>query len=140
MPRYRLHRAAARRNTKAGGADNPSLNIFPQLHKNFDYPNLLYAVLRAYISEGYVSQSVAANLMNTSVRTLTRRLAGYGLTYGGLMDDLRFKVAKERVREPEVLIGDIARSVGFKDPGDFTRMFHRIGGLNPNEYRDSIQN
>jgi AraC-like DNA-binding protein len=77
--------------------------------------------------------------MDTSVRTLTRRLSTYGLTYGTLIDGLRFEVAKEKLQKPNVRIGDIAHDVGFKDQGDFTRMFRRVGGLSPKEYRKTAQ-
>ncbi|GAH05583.1 unnamed protein product, partial [marine sediment metagenome] len=99
----------------------------------------LRAVLRAYLCEGYPSERFAAKLMNTSERTLTRRLAAHGLTYGALMDDLRFGKAKENLQNPDMRIVDVARSVGFNDQGDFTRMFRRIGGLTPRGYRTATQ-
>ena len=73
--------------------------------------------------------------MGTTVRTLTRKLSAYGLTYGGLIDDVRFQVAKENLQNPDMRIVDVAQSVGFQDQGDFTRMFRRIGGVNPGAYR-----
>ena len=77
--------------------------------------------------------------MNTSVRTLSRRLSTDGLTYGALIDELRFKSAKELLQNPGVRIVDVAQSVGFNDQGDFTRMFRRIGGLTPREFRNASQ-
>jgi AraC-like DNA-binding protein len=115
-------------------------NELPFLRYNFDYLSMLRSVLRSYLSEGYVSERLAAELMNTSVRTLTRRLSAYDLTYGTLIDGLRFKVAKEKLQKPNVRIGDVAHAVGFKDQGDFTRMFRRIGGLSPKEFCMAARN
>ncbi len=139
VPRSCLHRAPPPRSTKTGRTDSLLLNDNFRIQRNNSYYlSLLQSVLSSYLSEGYVSQRFAAELMNTSVRTLTRRLSVYGLTYGGLVDDLRFKVAKERLRNPDVLIGDIAHSVGFNEQGGFTRMFRRIGGLSPKEFRNLL--
>jgi AraC-like DNA-binding protein len=136
-----LHRASPLGSSKSGRADGLLLNNHLRFTgENFDYLSLLRTMLRSYVSEGYISERVAAELMNTSVRTLTRRLSVYGLTYGTLIDDIRFRVAKERLRNPDVPVADVAQSVGFEYQGAFTRMFRRIGGLSPRQYRNSIQN
>ena len=140
VPRSCLHRALPPGDAKVGRADNPLLNDNPPvLGENLDYLGMLQSMLRSYMSEGYVSQQVAAELMNTSVRTLTRRLSDYSLTYGELIDGVRFNAAKNLLQNPDMRIGDVAHSVGFKDQADFTRMFHRVGGLSPKEFRITTQ-
>ena len=134
VPRSCLHRAPRSGETKTGKAEDVLLNLDPDT--NIAYLNLLQSVLSSYLSEGYISQRVAAELMSTSVRTLTRRLSEFGLTYGMLIDDLRFKVAKEKLSNTDQPIYDIAHAVGFKDQGSFTRMFRRIGAVSPKEFRD----
>jgi AraC-like DNA-binding protein len=138
VPRSCLHRSLLVSDTKVGRAENPLLNdISPLLSEDPNYLSLLHVVLKAYIPEGYVSQRHAAELMNTSVRTLTRRLSAHHLTYGELIDGIRFNAAKKLLRNPDMKIGDVAHSVGFEDQGDFTRMFRRVGGLCPKEFRNS---
>ncbi len=44
--------------------------------------------------------------MDTSVRTLARRLTDYGLMYGALIDGMRFNEAKTLLRNPDMRIGD----------------------------------
>ncbi len=139
VPRSCLHQHPSLGDTKVGRADNPLLNDnLPALTENIDCLRKIHLVLKPYLSDGYVSQRDAAELMNTSVRTLTRRLSGYGLTYGTLIDGMRFNAAKRLLQNPDVRIGDIAHSVGFKDQADFTRMFHRVGGLSPKKFRNSV--
>ena len=133
VPRSGLHRSALIDNAKVDGPDNPPLA------KNFDYTDTLHSVLKSYLSEGYPTARFAAELMNTSVRTLSRRLSTDGLTYGALIDELRFKSAKELLQNPGVRIVEVAQSVGFNDQGDFTRMFRRIGGLTPREFRNAFR-
>jgi len=129
VPRSCLHRAACHTAMVGNRIDDPPLC------KSFSYVDTLRAVLKSYLSEGYPSQQTAAELMNTTVRTLTRRLSTHGLTYGALIDQLRFQVAKDRLQNPDLPILDVAQSVGFNDQGNFTRMFLRVGGLTPGEFR-----
>jgi hypothetical protein len=83
VPRSCLHRNLTVSDAKVGRAENPLLNDKSTvLSENPDYLSLLHVVLKSYLSEGYVSQRLAAELMNTSVRTLTRRLSAHHLTYG----------------------------------------------------------
>ena len=74
-------------------------------------------------------------MMGTSVRTLSRRLAAEHSTYGTLLDDVRFGVASRILQEDRAMVRDAASAVGFSDHGDFTRMFKRVSGVTPAEYR-----
>ena len=143
VPRSCLHRAPRPRRKKVGTAGRAEGLLLDDnmcdSHTSFAYLSMLQSVLSAYLSEGYISQRVAADLMDTSVRTLTRRLSEFGLTYGMLIDDLRFNAAKEKLSNTDQPIYDIAHAVGFKDQGSFTRMFRRIGGVSPKEFRDSAK-
>ena len=128
VPRSCLHVAAPR--TNSGDVGKVDLS----LASSFDYVDTLRSLLRSYMADGYVSEQQAASMLDTSVRTLTRRLSDHGLTYGALIDEVRFNAAREMLQTSEMKIVDVARSVGFEDHSDFSRMFRRIGGLTPREY------
>jgi AraC family transcriptional regulator len=51
---------------------------------------------------------------------------------------LRFETAKQNLLNEEMRIVDVAQSVGFSDQGDFTRMFRRVGGLSPKQFREDV--
>jgi AraC-like DNA-binding protein len=129
VPRTCLGSAAI----KQGSIVDPLLETF--LTTNFGFKETLRALLRSYLPDGYPSAQFSAELMDVSERTLARRLAACGLTYGALIDEVRFEEAKRQLREPTARIGDVAMAVGFTDQGNFTRMFRRVGGLTPREYR-----
>jgi AraC-like DNA-binding protein len=131
IPRFCLHRSARRTALESNLEDDLVQSQSP------GYLERLRGMLSSYLTDGYPSQRFAAELMNSSVRTLTRRLAGYGLTYGALIDALRFEKAKENLLKPDMRILDVAQSVGFSDQGDFTRMFRRIGGVSPKQFRST---
>ena len=133
VPRAGLHRGARRPSPKSVVADETHLS------ENFDYLDRLRALLKAYLPDGYPSARLAATLMDASERTLARRLSARGLTYGKLIDEVRFTEAKRLLQKPGVRIEDVAISVGFDDQSNFTRMFRRVSGLSPKEFREATR-
>ena len=47
----------------------------------------------------------------------------------------RIAYAKERLRNPEATVGQVARATGFADQSHFTKVFHRIVGVTPARFR-----
>jgi AraC-like DNA-binding protein len=107
---------------------------------DFEFAGKLRAILPSYLPDGYTSASFSAELMGISERTLARRLSAMGLTYGSLMDDLRFTRAKELLQNSDLRIGDVALFVGFQDQANFARMFCRMGGMSPMQFRKAMLN
>jgi AraC-like DNA-binding protein len=79
-------------------------------------------------------QSVAG-LMNTSVRTLQRRLRETGLTYAGIVQQARCAVSRRMLKDGADNIGEIARVLGYSDHAHFTRAFQRWTGVTPHAFR-----
>ena len=132
IPRHYLHIPA--RTVLHGDTEQDPI----VLARNFDFVDGLRAVVEAYMVDGYPSAQEMAARMDISPRTLFRRLGERRLTYQGLIDDVRFKIARKRLERSDETVHEIARSVGFTDPTHFSRMFRRIGGLSPTEYRRSV--
>lgn len=109
----------------------------PVLIEHYRYLELLRALLRSYLFEGYPTARFAADLMGISPRTLARRLSALGTGYRAVVDDVRFTVARELVCQPEVKLSEVALLVGFNDQSHFSRMFRRIGGVTPGEMRST---
>ena len=133
VPRSCLHQAVHSPGPKSGVADDPVLS------EKTHYIDTLRAVLMSYLPDGYPSARFAAGLMDVSERTLARRLSACGLTYGTLIDEVRFAEAKKFLLKPGARIADVAISVGFDDQSNFTRMFRRVGGLSPGEFRRVVE-
>lgn len=132
IPRDRIHET-----TIQGESNNPVESALLPNHV-FDFENTLRELLASYLSDGYPSSSKIAQLMNISERTLARRLSKLGLTYGELVDEARFTVAKTLLKQPDAKISDVAIQAGFHDQSNFARMFRRIAGLSPREFRKAI--
>ena len=58
-----------------------------------DYLGTLRALIKPYLSSSYLSEQMAAKLMDTSVRTLRRRLSAHGTSYRAVLDEVRFRQA-----------------------------------------------
>lgn len=129
VPRTSLHQTARRGDSTSAAAHDPVMI------EDFDYTDTLRAVLRSYLPDGYPTARFAAELMDVSERTLVRKLAARGLTYGALLDEVRLMEAKKLLHKPGMRIEDVALSVGFTNQSNFTRMFRRISGLTPREFR-----
>lgn len=106
--------------------------------QDFSFPQTVRAISNTYISEGYLSCRKMADILNISERTLHRKLNENNISYQRLIDQSRFKAAKDLLETSKMSVGDIAQAIGFSDPANFTRMFRRIGGTTPRQYRRSL--
>jgi AraC-like DNA-binding protein len=101
-----------------------------------DFYRLVSQVITAALAEeGPPGLPMVARRLLTSPRTLQRRLGGVGLTYGGVLEQVRCQLAEEMLTHPGRKIGDVARALGYTDPGHFTRAFRRWTGLTPRDFR-----
>ena len=59
------------------------------------------------------------------------------VTFRGYLINYRIFKARELLENPNVMVTDIAYTVGFNDPSYFTRMFRRIVGVSPSRYHQA---
>lgn len=76
-----------------------------------------------------------ARACNTSPSTLRRKLAGFGLTVGGLLRETRLEVALSLLQTTELPIGEIAQRCGYESHSRFTAMFRNRYGFSPSDLR-----
>ena len=107
------------------------------LTEHLSFADRLRLLLRPYLAEGIPTKRFAAELMDTSQRTMARRLRESGLSFRALLDELHFDIAKELLGS-SLSIREIAGRVGYDDQAHFTRMFRRMGGICPSEFRKHV--
>lgn len=133
VPRSCLHVTAGQNTTAIStGTHTADPLVFSD---RFDYVDTISSLIKAYMSDSYPTRKRMASLMDTSVRSMVRQLAARNLTYRSLVDRVRFNKARELLDDNGVSIADISGATGFDDPAHFSRMFRRVGGISPREYR-----
>lgn len=58
-----------------------------------------------------------------------------GITFNQYLNNIRITKAKELIRHSELRLTDISQLVGYDDQSYFTKVFKRVTGLSPNEYK-----
>jgi AraC-like DNA-binding protein len=85
--------------------------------------------------EGYPTLEAVAERLAMSTRTLRRRLQGQGLGFMALLQAARRRDALSLLARPALEVAQIAHSLGYADPANFTRAFRQWTGLTPSAWR-----
>lgn len=70
-----------------------------------------------------------------SHRTLARRLASEGLTFTGILEELKIDLAKSYFKKDELPISQTAWLLGYGEVSAFTHAFRRWTGMTPRQWR-----
>ena len=92
-------------------------------------------VLTRLLSGGVPRLEQMAAELNTSVRTLERRLKERGWTYKQVVDDLRRQLALRYVKDPRLRLSQLGFLLGFSENAAFVHAFRRWTGSTPMRYR-----
>ena len=76
-----------------------------------------------------------ARRLGMSHRTLARRLASEGLTFTGILDELKIDLAKSYLKKDELPISQTAWLLGYGEVSAFTHAFKRWTGMTPRQWR-----
>jgi AraC-like DNA-binding protein len=76
-----------------------------------------------------------AALLNMSDRTLRRRLAAEGVTFRGLLDEIREQLAEELLLTGGLSVAEAAERLGYLEVSSFSQAFRRWKGVGPRAYR-----
>jgi AraC-like DNA-binding protein len=105
----------------------------------FDRENITMQVRSKIIEqlpEGRPSQGDIAVKLNTSLRSLQRRLRDQDTSFKELLSNTQQELALSYIRDSSRSIGEITYLLGFSEPSNFTRAFKRWTGKSPGEYRE----
>jgi AraC-like DNA-binding protein len=79
-----------------------------------------------------------AQKLGVSSRTLARRLTAEGLSFGEILNQLRFDLATHYLSEGKLSISQIAWLVGYQGVSAFSHACKRWTGMNPKRMRDKL--
>lgn len=92
-------------------------------------------VLVRQIRAGRCSLAALAQALDTSERTLQRRLAAQGVSFQTLLGDTRRHLAEQYLRDPALDLAEIALMLGYSEQSAFTRAFRDWCGCAPGQWR-----
>ena len=85
-----------------------------------------------------VTAEKTANYLGISSATLYRKLKAENTTFGKLLEEVHFELAKKYLVDSALSVTQIAHIVGFAESASFTRAFARwSNGTTPSQYRKS---
>ena len=100
----------------------------------------LRAVLRSYVPESRVLLRDIGDVLGLHPRALQRRLKDLGTSFQKILDEARFEVACDRLREDRDPLADTAVELGYGENAAFTKAFRRWAGVPPTRYRQLARN
>lgn len=92
-----------------------------------------------FLSAGYPTIDRIARELGVSARTLSRRLQAQGISYRGIVDDLRKQLAIRYLQDEQLALSQIAYLLGYSELSAFNHAFRRWTGQSPSLYRVKVR-
>ncbi|MED4225499.1 response regulator [Neobacillus cucumis] len=139
--------ALARKNVKVNVRHYEDILLNPQLDgfsikEELVKGNKTLSVIEhaeAFILEKYredISLEQTAEHVNLSSYYFSKTFKNeYGKTFIDYLTDIRIQKAKELMEETNLSLKEICYEVGYKDPNYFSRVFKKVTGITPKDYR-----
>jgi AraC-like DNA-binding protein len=99
------------------------------------FPDQVRSVLSSALLTGHASAPEVAALFSMHVRTFSRRLRDSGTSFRALLDEQRLELACRMLRDTDMVVGEIAATLGYADASAFGRAFRRWNGATPARWR-----
>ncbi|MES2900828.1 MAG: AraC family transcriptional regulator [Pseudomonadota bacterium] len=96
------------------------------------------AIIRSLAHDRVRLASIAEELKLTP-RTLQRKLNEAGASFQQVLDQARFALAKDYLRQDGLSLVDIAFLLGYQEQSAFTHAFKEWSGVNPGAWREGAQ-
>jgi transcriptional regulator GlxA family with amidase domain len=110
---------------------------------NVDHGDIVIVGCQTWLAHNYERADIVAELVRRSSlpkRTFDRRFrAATGYSPLAYIQALRVEEAKQLLETGSATIDAIAREVGYEDMASFRRLFRRLAGMTPGDYRRKFQ-
>lgn len=98
-------------------------------------PDQIRGMLRTALLTGHAKADQVAALFSVHSRTLSRRLNAFGTSLQELVDETKFEIARQMLRDSAMEVGQIAELLDYAGASAFTRAFRRWSGTTPAAWR-----
>ena len=103
-----------------------------------DFVAQLRRVLHGLVITGRGTVEQAAFLFGMHRRTLNRRLNAQGTSFKELLQEVRFEISQQLLRDTRLPVVEVAEALGYAAAGAFTRAFQRWSGKSPTAWREAL--
>jgi transcriptional regulator GlxA family with amidase domain len=116
---------------------------YASMIQNVKHGDAIIARCQQWIAQHYDKSDIVGEAVRRSglpKRTFDRRFkAATGYSPLSYIQALRIEEAKHILETTDTTIEDISRQVGYEDVTSFRRLFRRLAGLGPGDYRRKLQ-
>jgi transcriptional regulator GlxA family with amidase domain len=110
---------------------------------NVDHGDSVIERCQTWLAQNYERADIVAELVRRSglpKRTFDRRFrAATGYSPLAYVQALRIEEAKQLLETGSARVEAVAREVGYEDAASFRRLFRRLAGMTPGDYRRKLQ-
>ncbi len=105
-------------------------------------PNVFVKKVRDYIDGNYTEdialQDIAGSFGYSDVYFCKLFKQNFGVNFITFLNEYRMDRAKELLADPMINIKDVSTKAGYRDANYFTRIFKRMVGMTPSDYRMGV--
>jgi AraC-like DNA-binding protein len=130
--------ALAKRIPTADSAMHAEIRRFITERWNSLQPDILDRVMRVLVPSvlaGSPSQKAIADLLVMHPRTLSRALQIRGTSFRDAVNEARFEMASQLLRDTRLGVGSLAGILGYSEVSAFTRFFTTMSGQAPSDWK-----
>jgi AraC-like DNA-binding protein len=114
-----------------GALSERAHGLLQELEQSKSTRGRVESMLMPVLHKGEVNMDAVAKELGMSRQTLFRKLRAEGVTFIGILDELRRTLALHYLSGKKVSVNETAYLVGFSDPAAFSRAFKRWTGASP---------
>jgi transcriptional regulator GlxA family with amidase domain len=116
---------------------------YASMMANVDHGDSVIERCQTWLAQNYERADIVAELVRRSglpKRTFDRRFrAATGYSPLAYIQALRIEEAKQLLETGSAPVEAVAREVGYEDAASFRRLFRRLAGMTPGDYRRKLQ-
>ncbi len=116
---------------------------FAAMIQNVGHGDGVILKCQEWLANHYQRQDIVAALVRESglpKRSFDRRFrAATGYSPLGYVQTLRIEEAKQLLETAQIAVEQVGREVGYEDAASFRRLFRRLTGMGPSDYRRKFQ-
>lgn len=118
--------------------DQQALALLNVLPNGDQFEQQFYRYLLRAMQDGKPTMEEVARYMNTSPRTLHRRLEERGLVFKSLLQKSRQQLAQQYIKEGRLTLSEIALMLGYSEQSAFSRAFKQWLGVSPLRFQKTL--